>query len=324
MNAWQRIEAAVAGRDVDRIPWAFWRHFPGRDTDAKRLADATLAFQRRFGFDLVKVTPAGGYVAEAWGGRLAASAGEEGARDAVSRVVARPEDWRRLRVPPMTSGVFARELEALRRIRRGVGRDVPVLQTIFGPLSAARSLSGDLWRVHLRHAPDDLRAGLEPIAEATAAFAARCLDAGADGLFFAVQTAVRGALSDAAYRRFGEPYDRRVLDAVRGRARLIVLHVHGLDILFDRLRRYPVQVLNWHDRRTAPSLRDGLRSFPGACLGGLDESGLLRHGTPDQVRRDVERTVRQTGGRRIVLGAGCVLSVATPEANLWAVERCRG
>jgi uroporphyrinogen decarboxylase len=322
MTGWERIEAAIAGVRVDRVPWALWRHFPGRDTDPRRLAEATVAFQKRFGFDLVKVTPAGGYTAEAWGARLVPRAGDEGARDCVSRVVSRPEDWRTLRIPPLTSGVFRRELDALRRIRRGVDRGVPVLQTIFSPLSTARALSGDLWHVHLHHRPADLEAGLETIADATAAFARRCLEAGADGLFFAVQVATADFLTDADYRRFGEPYDRRVLDAVRERTPLILLHVHGLDILFDRLRRYPVSVMNWHDRRTPPPLPEGLRWFGGACLGGLDERGVLRHGTPAQIRRDVARTIRTAGERRIILGAGCVIPIDTPAANLDAVGRC--
>lgn len=38
MDHWQRIEAAIAGQATDRVPVALWRHFPGDDQDAAKLA----------------------------------------------------------------------------------------------------------------------------------------------------------------------------------------------------------------------------------------------------------------------------------------------
>ncbi len=324
MHAMERIEAAIAGRKTDRVPWALWRHFPGRDADPKQLAAATLAFQRRYGFDLLKVTPVAGYPAEAWGARLVPKRNAEGTREYLSRPVARPEDWRRLKAPPLDAGVFGRELRALRLIRRGLDRRVPVFQTIFSPLSIARTLSNDLWRAHLTHRPADLEAGLKTIARATAAFARRCLESGADGLFFAVQTATRDLVPDAAYRRFGERYDRIVLDAVRPRTPFLLLHLHGFNTLFDRISRYPVSILNWHDRRAEPKLVEGRRRFRGACLGGIDEWGVLRHGTTDEVRRDVASVLRATAGRRVIIGPGCVIPIDTPAANIEAVRDALG
>ena len=58
MNKRERLEAAIAGQSVDRVPVALWRHFPGDDQDPSDLAAATIAFQRRWDFDFVKVTPA--------------------------------------------------------------------------------------------------------------------------------------------------------------------------------------------------------------------------------------------------------------------------
>jgi uroporphyrinogen decarboxylase len=323
MNPWERITAAVTGRPVDRVPWAFWRHFPGRDLSPRGLAEATLAFHRRFGFDLVKVTPAGAYAAEAWGARLEPKRNEEGTRAYLSRVVSRPEDWRRLRAPSLRAGVFGRELRALGHVARGVRGRAPVLQTVFSPLSIARNLAGDLWIEHLRRRPADFAAGLERIAESTQAFARACLRQGADGIFYATQVATTDPLTAGEHRRFGEAHDRRILGSLRGGAALLVLHVHGLGIRFDRVRTYPVDVLNWHDRRTPPSLAAGRRRFGGAVLGGLDEYGAIRHGTPAQARQEAERSLRAAGRRGVILGAGCVLSTATPAANIEAAGRAR-
>jgi uroporphyrinogen decarboxylase len=51
----ERIAAAIAGGKTDQIPIALWRHFPQADQSAQGLAEATIAFQKRFDFDLVKV-----------------------------------------------------------------------------------------------------------------------------------------------------------------------------------------------------------------------------------------------------------------------------
>ena len=38
MNKRERLEAAIAGQSVDRVPVALWRHFPGDDQDPSDLA----------------------------------------------------------------------------------------------------------------------------------------------------------------------------------------------------------------------------------------------------------------------------------------------
>ncbi len=67
MNKRERLEAAISGQGVDRMPVALWRHFPGDDQDPAHLAAATVAFQRRWDFDFVKVTPASSFQIRDWG-----------------------------------------------------------------------------------------------------------------------------------------------------------------------------------------------------------------------------------------------------------------
>ena len=315
-----RIEAAVRGEKLDRIPIALWRHFPYDDQTAEGLAQATIEFQRKFNFDLVKVTPTSGYPAEAWGAELKPADNDEGTREYLSRPVQRPEDWHKLEPLDVTQGVFGRELKALRLIREGVGGpDVPVLQTIFSPLTIVKQLAGDLAFEHLRKHPDELKAGLRVVAETTANFALKCLESGADGIFFATQLASRDLLSDDEYRAFGVEFDLPVLETVQGHAKLLVLHLHGLSPMFELAGIYPVQIVNWHDRETSPSLAEGQKFFnKGAVLGGLNRSTTLPKGSPEDVRREVQDAIEQTGGLRVITGAGCVAPVTTPEENLRA------
>lgn len=43
MTKWERIEAALHGAEVDRIPFTFWRHYAVQEWSPRRLAELTLA-----------------------------------------------------------------------------------------------------------------------------------------------------------------------------------------------------------------------------------------------------------------------------------------
>src|SRR5439155_22779049 len=67
MTKSERVAAALSRRPVDRPPVAFWRHVPEVDHTARGLADAMLAFHRRWDLDLIKVMSSGVYCLEDWG-----------------------------------------------------------------------------------------------------------------------------------------------------------------------------------------------------------------------------------------------------------------
>jgi uroporphyrinogen decarboxylase len=321
MKPGERLEAAIRGRPVDRIPWALWRHFPGADADAESLAEAVLAFHRRWEFDFVKVTPANALFAEAWGNEMLPGDSAEGTRAYGRRAVAIPKDWLRLRHLSPEHPLLAREIRALRLVRVGVASEIPVFQTFFSPLAVAKNLAGEERLIHhFREAPDALGEGLETINESTRRFADACLNAGADSAFFAVNTACHEFFTMEEYAGFGLPYDRVAVDALRRSARFVLLHLHGRDIHFDLFRDFPADIVNWHDRRTPPSLRDALSRIQGAVLGGLDEWGALLNGPPEAIRAEAEDAVAQTGGTRFILGSGCVIPVTTPDGHIAAAR----
>ena len=137
-----RVHTALAGRPVDRIPISFWRHFPDIDLDPVALADALLAFHRRYDLDFIKVMPNGVYCVEDWGCEIAYPGGSGGARTCVRHAVRRMEDWTGLRRLDPSAPELARELRCLQAVCAGKGDDAPVLQTIFSPFTVARKVAG--------------------------------------------------------------------------------------------------------------------------------------------------------------------------------------
>ncbi len=318
MNHRERIHAALRREPVDHVPVALWRHFPNDDQRAEGLANRVVEFQRQYDFDLVKVTPTSGYPAEMYGATFRDGQNREGTRAYVTRPVNTVDDWDKIVPLDEKNPVFERETQALRLIRQQVGDDVPILQTIFGPLNSAHNIAGDRLMQDLRDYPDRVSAALRSVADTTARFAIASLRAGATAIFFATQMATPKYLSQADFRKFSEPYDLSVIEAFRSKADFTLLHIHGLDIYFDLLDHWLVQAINWHDRRTSPSLKEARAGFGGALVGGLDEWNVLAAKSPDDVRAQARDAIAQTGGRGFVLGAGCVIPIDTPEENIRA------
>ncbi len=324
MNHRERVHAALRGdppasAGLDRVPVALWRHFPNDDLRAETLAARVVEFQNKFDFDFVKVTPASGYPAEMYGATFRDGQNREGTRAYITRPVNALGDWEKIAALDSANPVFVRELAALELIREKLGGNVPILQTIFSPLNSAHNLAGERMFADLREHPDVLHRALRAVTETTARFAVESLRAGADSIFFATQMATRKYLSEEEFCAFGEPYDLQVLDAIRAKHDFILLHIHGIDIYFDLLARWPVQAINWHDRRTAPSLKEARAKFKGALVGGINEWDTLAAKSREDVIAEVRDAMAQTNGRGLIVAGGCVIPVDTPEEHVKAV-----
>ena len=316
----QRLDAAICGEAVDRPAISFWRHFPVEDETAAGLAAAMVRWQRRYDLDFVKFMPTGTYGTHDWGAETTYASPESGTRQVTRHPITAAEGWAALLPLDAHAGTLAREVEAVRLAAADLDGSVPILQTIFSPLTTARKLRGDRLFDDLRGHPDLVHRGLNTIAETTIRFAEANLDAGATGFFFASQCCSEQVLRRDEHAEFGAAYDHQVLEALRPRARYLLLHVHGVDIYFDQAAAYPVDLLNWHDRLTWPTLQEAMPRFRGALVGGIRERDTLLTGPLDAIRVEIEDARRQTGGRRLVIGPGCVVPTHVPDAHLCALR----
>jgi uroporphyrinogen decarboxylase len=312
----QRIERALALEETDRLPFSFWWHFPNQDRAPRRLAELALALQRKLDLDFIKFSPYGLYSVVDWGVTLDIPGGVHPPVQA-DYPIKRAQDWCKLRSFRGTEGEYLVVLEAQRIALSEMDQPVPFVQTVFSPLTSCLKLAGrETLLTHLREAPRAVQAGLEIVAETTRRFAIEVVARGADGLFFATQTANEGYLTPTEYAAFAKPYDLVVLEAVRGRSWFNILHLHGDKILFGEVLDYPVQAFNYHDREAGPPLAD-LRKKTGKCLiGGIGQNTTLVHGTPQDVDAQVKDAWAQVNRRGLILGPGCVANLQSPEANV--------
>ncbi len=322
MEKRERVLAALNGEQVDRPPVALWRHFPEHDQTAEGLAGAVADWQKKWDWDFVKVTCTSGYYFEDWGGTFEyrPKGNTHGTRTVLSRPVQSRQALESLQTLDVTQGVYGRELQALRELQKLLEDDVPVLETIFSPLNVANSLMGTFLATAMTDYPDELGHAMDTITEVTTNFALASLEAGADSIFFATQMTQPALTSADQFQKWGVPYDQQVLNALREETDFILLHIHGDEIRFDLLvPDYPVDAVNWHTRIAGPSLQEALEKFDGAVVGGLTED-ILVSGHPDEIRAQAADAIEQTGGRRVIVGAGCVTPITTPAENIQAVR----
>jgi uroporphyrinogen decarboxylase len=319
MSKRERLEATIAGQPVDRMAVALWRHWPSDDQRAVDLARATLDFQHTFDFDFIKVTPSSNYCIAGWGAESRWAGNQEGTREWGQRVVRGPEDWTRLSALDPYTGLLNEIRSALAIIGDEVGETVPFVQTIFNPLAQAKNLAGERLLADLRQHPEALKAGLETITQSIIRFIEAARETGIAGIFLALQHATYDLLTEAEYREFGRPYDLRILRAAEG-LWFNVLHLHGTSVMFDLVAAYPVQAINWHDQETPPSLGEAMDRFPGALVGGLRQWETMLRGTPDWVHTEAQAAIEATGGRRLIVGTGCVTPITSPVGNIRAAR----
>jgi len=317
----ERLETCLSGERPDRTPVALWRHFPVDDQTPEGLAAAAINFQQTFDFDLVKYTPASSFCLKDWGSQDVWNGAFDGTRNYTREVIQQPEDWIRLKILDPYKGYLGAQLESLRMLVAELGPDVPVIQTIFNPLSQAKNLVGkEKLSAHLRLYPNSILGGLKIITETTRRFLEAAIETGIAGVFFAVQHANHKILSEAEYQAFGRIFDLQVLQPAED-LWLNMLHLCGDDVMFDIFMDYPVQIVNWHDREAPPTLKEAQSKFNGVVCGGLRRQETIVLGTPDNVIAEAKDAINQTDGLRFILGTGCVTPIIAPYGNIMA-SRC--
>ena len=284
---------------------------------------AHLQWQRDYDWDVLKVGPASSYSVVDWGVEDRWVGHIEGTRQYTHRAIQKPEDWADLKPLDPNKGMLATQLEALRLVKEGVGDSVPVIATIFSPLSQAKHLANNEPMLsHMRQQPDLFRQGQAAIVESTLRYIEAAKQLGIDGIYYAIQHARYPLLSREEYTNWGRPYDLQILNAVQD-LWLNMLHLHSTDVMFDMLADYPVQIVNWHDREIGLTLAEGLQKIRGAASGGIDH-WTLHQESPEQTIAEAQDAIAQTNGRRLLLGTGCVAMVTTPLRNIRALRESVG
>lgn len=293
---------------------SLWRHFLDRERTDVELTVSMIQWQEQWHWDMLKINPPACYHALDWG------ADYEFFNDPMKEpVLHRPaivgvEDFAGIGRLDVQEGALGEQLRVIRNLRSHFGPDLPIVETVFSPIEIAhRLMQGrpSLLRF-LKSQPAALHGLLQTIADVYEMFCLECLNAGADGIFFATKWATSDQMSWQEYEEFGKRYEVRILNRLAERDALLILHVCGQRTFLDRMLDYPVDIFSYDFLADgAPSPEMVAETTGKFVMGGID---------PELLERDVHRAVEVARAYRYLdrwlVGGSCVISPGVPEENV--------
>jgi uroporphyrinogen decarboxylase len=275
LSSIDRVDRALAGKDLDRPPFSFWHHF-GLETPEEHAA-RTLAFHRAYRTDIVKVMSDFPYPKPAG-------------------------KWYQLKVEV---NPFPQQIRALELIRDGLGGSAYMLETVFNPWNVAQKLSSKEEVLRLKDEnPQALLDALDVITQSEIHHARRALAIkGVAGFLYSVANANQAEVSPADYEKFSRPFDKRFLEAI-GSTRLTFLHLHVQPGYLEFFRGFTAPVINYSLHFSGIPMTEVRAKFPDWVIaGGIDEVNY-RKLTAGELRSQWH-AASQAAGRKFILTPGC-------------------
>jgi uroporphyrinogen decarboxylase len=307
---------------ADRPPTGAWGHTYREEWSPPELAAITVKRARQFGWDFIKLQPRASCFAEAFGSVYKLAGHRLRAPILVSQAVPDLESWRSVNL--VNPKALEDQIEAIRLVARELGPDIPVIQTVFSPITVGGYLVGkSKSRVvrELRKHPEVVRPALDKVAQALVDFSRRSVEAGAAGIFYAISGyASKDAMPEYLYRQLVLPYDIGVLDRLPRSAWFNTVHLCGSNLYFGLARDLPAQAVSWsiHNQGN-PSLVEGREMSGLPVMGGLGQRSTLIYGPRQKIEDEARRAIDDTQGRGLLLAPGCSVPPRVRDANLEAV-----
>ena len=331
MNRKERLQAVINGYEPDRTPVSTWMHFSEHDQDPRSLAEAMVAYNERYDYDFIKMMPFGAYTVQDWGAKLDVYCDKFKEVEISAPAICELEDYLKIEPLAATHGTWGKTLQLSQWLSKLAKPNTPYIQTIFSPLTTLKKMTSSRLLQDMKENPGFVHQALSAITETTINFVKANIEKGVSGFFFATQCATYDFIDDELFAEFCKPYDYKVINAYKDETWFNVAHIHGANIMFDTVSKYPCNVINWHDRYTSPSLAQarekcskvfmgGLREIPTIVGSTLHYESVLAEENPEFVKNHVREAIAMVNGKGLIVGPGCVVDPRAPEDNLHAVR----
>lgn len=323
MNSRQRLQAMVNNEPVDRVGVSGWLHMSMVDRNPKDFANATISFTEYNGWDFIKVMSNGHYFAEAFGADITFSKDPtEWSGHVHNYPINHPKDFENLRVLDPKKGVLAREIEAIKRIVEHFKGEVPVLATVFTPLTWAQEMTSSTrpgpTQAAMKYNPKELCKGLEVISETNIRFLEELIKAGIDGIFYATQFATRDVITPEQHAEFARKYDLPALEFIKDKTWFNMLHIHySKNLMFKEHADYPVQAINWEDKGVSDEERTSITTARAltdkVLIGGIEQHHDFYNADNDResikalLKDRLVSSLKECGDKKFIFAPGCSL-----------------
>ena len=333
MTSLERVQAVLNGQVPDRlpvIPQSFMfsaktagYHIGEINRSPAKMAESHRISQEKYGYDGCIIDVDDATLAEACGAKVNFRDNDVASVDERNPALKDLSEIDSLHMPdPLKDGRICEWLETTERLMDMVGDHVFVMgRADQGPFSllcllrGAQNLMMDLMikdEATIRHA-------LEWATEAHICFARAQLQVGAHATSMGDAYAGPNLISPALYRKFGFPYEKKVVDALQDLNGAYAIHICGnATKIVEDMGKTGAEILEI-DWKT--NMGEARKVVPDnvVLMGNINPSDPMFLGEPDTVRAQAKEIIESTKGKGIILSSGCALGEGTKEENMRAL-----
>jgi uroporphyrinogen decarboxylase len=300
MSAQQRVAAAIAGQQTDRVPVTAWIHFGSEHLPPEQTAALHLAFAQTYSPDLLKIHA--DY-------RLSVSDSHD-LRDA--------DDILQIGRAAKKSPCFVQQKQCVSAVIESAQHRCVMMDTLFSPFqNLLRNVGADQLPLLMKY-PQQTLDTLAYITEASCEHVHWLQTQGLSICLFATHGAIAAERykglarerRDEIVEHWIQPFDKQLLIAASGMTR--ILHAHGQGLQIERVRDYEFEVLHVSTELEGNPTLSALRQWTDKCvMGGINEAsftGLSLAG----LQACIDQALVAAGPQKFILAPGCSLPSHTP------------
>ncbi len=328
MNSYQRVMNRFEGKPVDHIPnLSIVMMFAAKQagytyreylTDYRKLTDSVMACHERFGIDVVSAISDSLREAEGFGQKVEIH--DNKSPETLEYIVKTHSDINKLRLfDPHDSRRTYDRIQAIGLMKERACGEVPVM----GWVEGAFAQSCDLMRMEelfmdLLEEPEPIRELLEICLQEEILFANAQIDAGAD--IIGVGDAATSLIGPALYKEFALPYQKRLVDAIHAKGAKVKLHICGN--ISQVVHLTAESGADMIDLDYMVDMEKAAQIIPkNICIcGNFDPVSVVLNGTPETIRKEVERCKALSAVNNNCIAPGCEIPPDTDPRNVLAIQ----
>jgi len=330
MNAKERINAIEKGLPVDSVPVqpinmcfaARYAKIPfGRYIqDYRELVKGQLKVLEDFEPDVVTLCSDPCREAADCGAAMCYFSDQPPTPDPNAPLLEDKKNFLKLKVPnPLGGGRMHDRVKGVELLAKEVGKDVPILGWIEGPIAEGADLRGItnmLYDITLDHVfSRDL---FDFVIEMETEFARAQIDAGAD--WIGIGDAAASLVDPENYRKVVLPAEIELASRVRKLGAKVRMHICGkIDHLLPGLSEVEMDMIDIDSKTDLSVVRQYIKEDV-MILGNLDPVLYFIEKSPDEVIAELKRCAAKVGPK-YVIGAGCEIPPGASLDNVRAMKK---
>jgi uroporphyrinogen decarboxylase len=226
--------------------------------------------------------------------------------------IQRPKDWEKVAV--QGKDFFKPQLDVIELIAKELKSEALIIPTVYSPLLyAAQTKDGATFLKHAKEDPETMAKAFGKFAESIIYFLREAVRVGADGFYLSTHGGDTANFYDTLlFYQLIAPYDHLIFKEASDISDFNILHICSPENTYqklDHLASYPSSVIN-----PPALLADGSKAnlkgvqalFHRPVMGGLDNHGVIAHGSPGEIKKEVDQ-IFADAPQNFILAANCTV-----------------